>query len=77
MKGKAHNRWLQGTRTRTARQSHRMPSDLLTCLTVERMGSRNQPLYLILRPRRRSSVNHVQPEVKSFLKSDLRTFLRG
>ena len=32
---------------------------------------------LITRTSKRSSVSHVQPEAKSFLKSNLRTFLRG
>ncbi len=57
MKGKAQSRVLQGTGTRIARHIQRMPSALVTCLAVERIGSRNQPLYLILCPRRRSNVS--------------------
>jgi hypothetical protein len=72
VKGKAHHRWLQGTGTRTTRQSQRMPSDLLTCLTAERMGSRNRPVYL--RPRRCSSVSFVQRTAKSSENSSFETF---
>jgi hypothetical protein len=59
IKGKVQGRELHGTLTDRATHCQRMPKLVETCLPVDRMGSRNQPLYLTFWPRRRSKVSSI------------------
>jgi hypothetical protein len=56
-KGNAHTRRLQGTRTHSLIDTHFRPKPRMTCFWLARPASRSQPLALIFRPERRSTVS--------------------
>src|SRR5205823_1330371 len=56
-KGSAHCREAQGTETNRHKQHQRIPRETATLLPTLRTASRNQPLYPIFLPARRSRVS--------------------
>ena len=55
--GNAHTRRLQGTGTKSIIDTHFRPKQRMTCFLLDRTASRSQPLAVLLRPERRSTVS--------------------